>query len=83
MQRKVCTRKVDELGRIVLPQDARSALKIGEKQSLDIYLDDDSIIIRKNNKKPDCVLCGDSETQFVEIKRSYICTNCISEIKDN
>lgn len=83
MQRKVCTRKVDELGRIVLPQEARSALQIGEKQSLDIYLDDNAIIIRKNDKLPVCVLCGDSETQLVEVKRSYICTNCISEIKDN
>lgn len=83
MQRKLCTRKVDELGRIVLPLEARNTLEIREKQNLDIYIEDDSIIIRKNNKQPVCALCGESEVELAEIKHAHICTNCISEIKDS
>lgn len=41
------TRKVDELGRIVLPIDYRQALNISEKDELEITLDDDKIILRK------------------------------------
>ena len=83
MQRKLCTRKADELGRIVLPLEARSALEIREKQNLDIYIEDDSIIIRKNNKQPICALCRESDSELEEIKHVYICSNCISEIKDS
>lgn len=82
MQRKLCSRKVDELGRVVLPQEARNALEIGVKQNLDIYLNDDSIIIRKNTEQPTCVICGDSENELIEIRHSAICITCVSEIKD-
>lgn len=81
MQRKLCTRKIDELGRIVLPLEARSTLNIGTKQNLDIYLNDDSIIIRKNTEQPTCAICGDSDIELIEIKHSSICITCISEIK--
>lgn len=82
MQRKVCTRKIDELGRIVLPQVVRCALNIGTKQNLDIFLDDDSVILRKNTERPTCAICGDSDIELIEIKHSSICITCISEIKD-
>ncbi|MDD4493965.1 MAG: AbrB/MazE/SpoVT family DNA-binding domain-containing protein [Eubacteriales bacterium] len=82
MKRKVCTRKIDELGRIVLPQEVRCALNIGTKQNLDIYLDDDSVILQKNTEQPTCVICGDSDVDLLEIKHSTVCINCISEIKD-
>lgn len=82
MERKVCIRKIDELGRIVLPQEVRCALNIGPKQNFDIFLDDDSVILRKNTEQPTCVICGDSDVDLLEIKRSNVCIDCISEIKD-
>ena len=82
MKRKVCTRKIDELGRIVLPQEVRCALNIGTKQNLDIFLDDDSIILRKNIEQATCVMCGDSDVDLLEIKHSTVCIDCISEIKN-
>ena len=50
--RKLCTRKVDELGRIVLPQEARAALEILDKQNLDVYIEEDAIIIKKIANSP-------------------------------
>lgn len=80
--RKLCTRKVDELGRIVLPQEARTALGILEKQNLDVYIEEDAIIIRKNCELPVCTLCGESENELIEVGHSLFCSDCISKIKD-
>ena len=82
MQRKLCTRKVDELGRIVLPLEARSVLGVKEKQSLDVYLDADTILLKPNNDIPACHLCGESEVQLKEVNHYLICCNCIAKIKE-
>ncbi|MDD4474957.1 MAG: AbrB/MazE/SpoVT family DNA-binding domain-containing protein [Eubacteriales bacterium] len=82
MQRKLCTRKVDELGRVVLPQEARTALGIKEKQSFDIYIDEDIILLKINNDIPVCCLCGESEVQLMEVNHSLLCNNCIAKIKE-
>ena len=82
MQRKLCTRKVDELGRIVLPLEARTALGIKEKQSFDIYIDEDSILLKRNNDLPICCLCGESEAQLTDVNHSLICSSCITKIKE-
>ena len=48
-------RKVDELGRIVLPIEMRRTLDIGEKDALEIYVEGSSVILKKY--KPSCVFC--------------------------
>ena len=80
--RKLCTRKVDELGRIVLPQEARTALGILEKQNLDVYIQEDAIIIKKNCELSMCTLCGESENELIKVGQSFIWSDCISNIKD-
>ncbi|CAM5212588.1 AbrB family transcriptional regulator OS=Ureibacillus acetophenoni OX=614649 GN=SAMN05877842_12313 PE=4 SV=1 [Ureibacillus acetophenoni] len=40
-------RKVDELGRVVIPIELRRTLGIAEKDTLEIYVDDDRIILKK------------------------------------
>lgn len=40
-------RKVDELGRVVLPIELRRNLDINEKDALEIFVDDDRIILKK------------------------------------
>jgi len=82
MVRKLCTRKIDELGRIVIPQEVRNILKINEKQSLDIYIEEDAIIIKKNCVLPVCTLCGESENKLLEVGNALVCSDCISKIKD-
>lgn len=80
--RKLCTRKVDELGRIVLPQEARNALEILDKQNLDVYIEEDAIIIKKNCELPICALCGESENELIKVGHSLVCSDCITNIKD-
>lgn len=70
-------RKVDELGRVVIPIELRRTLDIGEKDSLEIYVDGESIILKKY--EPACVFCGNAAD--VEIyKGKRVCHNCLNEL---
>lgn len=71
-------RKVDELGRIVLPIELRRTLDIAEKDSIEIYVDGSSIILKKY--EPTCVFCGDAKGITV-YKGKNVCANCIKELK--
>lgn len=71
-------RKVDELGRIVLPIELRRTLDIAEKDSLEIYVDGSQIILKKY--EPSCIFCGDARN-VVNYKGKNICTTCLNEMK--
>ena len=49
-------RRVDELGRVVLPIEIRRILDIEERDPLEIFLDEDRIVLRK--LQPTCIFCG-------------------------
>lgn len=70
-------RKVDELGRIVLPKELRTQFEIAEKDPLEIYTEDDKIILKKY--EPQCVFCKDATDVFV-FKGKNICPHCAKEI---
>ena len=72
-------RKVDELGRVVIPIELRRTLSINEKDALEIYVDTDKIILRKYEPTCSCVFCGnaDNVTQF---RGKNICSDCIKEM---
>lgn len=72
-------RKVDELGRIVIPIELRRTLSIEEKNSLEIYLDEKSIILRKYEPSCACVFCGNAD-QVTKFKGKNVCTECVAEI---
>ncbi len=72
-------RKVDELGRIVLPIEMRRTLDIEEKDALEIYVEGDSIILRKYQAA--CVFCGSSKG-VVNFKGRCVCAKCVSQLKD-
>jgi len=72
-------RKVDELGRIVLPIEMRRTLDIAEKDSLEIYVDGDSIVLRKYQAA--CVFCG-SLRSVVAFKGRNVCSDCIARLKE-
>ncbi|MDQ7092766.1 MULTISPECIES: AbrB/MazE/SpoVT family DNA-binding domain-containing protein [Desulfosporosinus] len=66
-------RKVDELGRIVLPIELRRTLGIDEKDALEIYVDQEKIILKKY--EPACVFCGNaSDNQLFHGKN--VCREC-------
>ena len=71
-------RKVDELGRIVLPVEMRRTLDIAEKDSLEIYVDGDSIILRKYQAS--CVFC-DSLRNVISYRGRNVCSDCIEKLK--
>jgi transcriptional pleiotropic regulator of transition state genes len=73
-------RKVDELGRVVLPIELRRTLDIGEKEAVEIYVQDDSVILRKYESS--CIFCGNAK-DIRTFREKHICQNCISELANN
>ena len=72
-------RKVDELGRVVIPIEIRTKLNIAEKDPIEIYVDGSSIILKKF--EPNCVFCGNTKN-VVEYKDKLVCAKCIKNISD-
>ena len=72
-------RKVDELGRIVLPIELRRTLDIAERDELEIYLDDDKVILRKY--EPSCIFCTNVEG-ITLYKNKRICAECLAALKE-
>ncbi|SFD43920.1 AbrB/MazE/SpoVT family DNA-binding domain-containing protein [Clostridium uliginosum] len=73
-------RRVDELGRIVIPIELRRTLDIAEKDALEIYVDGEQIILKKY--EPACIFCGDAR-DVTNYKGKNVCTKCLDEIKNN
>jgi len=71
-------RKVDELGRVVLPIELRRTLDIAEKDALEIYVDGATIILRKY--EPACIFC-DNAKDIKVYKGKNICPECLSALK--
>jgi len=71
-------RKVDELGRIVLPIEMRRTLDIAEKDALEIYVEGSSVILKKY--KPSCIFC-DTAKDVSEFKGKNVCPKCLKELK--
>lgn len=70
-------RKVDELGRIVIPIELRRTLDIGVKDSLEIYVEDDQIILKKY--MPACTFCNNASNITI-FKNKNICSDCLAEM---
>lgn len=71
-------RKIDELGRIVIPIELRRNLDIDVKDSLEIFVDEEHIILKKY--APACIFCG--QAKGVEpYKGKNICPACREDLK--
>lgn len=71
-------RKVDELGRVVIPIELRRTLNIAERDALEIYVDGEQIVLKKY--EPACLFCGNAEN-VVNYKGKNICKLCLDELK--
>ena len=71
-------RRVDELGRIVLPAEIRQAMDINVKDSLEIYTNGDTIVLQKYQQS--CVFCTADE-DLVYFSEKRICPACLEKIK--
>ena len=74
------SRKVDQLGRIVLPVELRRNLDISEERdSLEVFVDGEKIILKKY--APACVFCANARNVF-SFKGKNICIHCLDELKE-
>ena len=71
-------RRVDELGRVVIPIELRRTLEIAEKDALEIYVDGEQIILKKY--QPACIFCSNAK-DVENYKGKNICKSCMAELK--
>lgn len=71
-------RPVDALGRVVIPVELRRNLGIKTEDSLEIFVDEQYIMLKKYERS--CVFCGDAEDVTV-IHGKSVCKKCIEEMK--
>ena len=76
----VTSRKLDDLGRVVLPIEVRQALDLSQGAVIDIGIEDDQIILRKAQSS--CIICNGAEN-LCEIKGKHICESCMNIIKES
>ena len=72
-------RKVDELGRIVLPIELRRTLDIEVRDEMEIYIDDGKIVLQKF--EPCCTFCGSAQ-QLTTFCGKNICNECVKHISN-
>lgn len=73
-------RKVDDLGRIVLPIELRRMLDIAERDELEIYIENDHIILQKF--EPACIFCG-GVRGLVSYREKNVCQDCIRKMSEH
>ncbi len=71
-------RKVDELGRVVIPIELRRTLQIEQKDALEIYVDGEMIILKKY--EPACIFCGNA-SNIRHFREKNICISCLKEMQ--
>ena len=72
-------RRVDELGRIVLPIELRRTLDIAERDTLEIVVEGSAVILKKY--RPTCIFC-DSARDIAIFKGKNICPKCLRELQE-
>lgn len=72
-------RKVDELGRMVLPSELRKRFGIGEGDYLAISVEGQRIVLQK--VESGCIFCDDTES-LVDFKDKYICSGCLASLRN-
>lgn len=72
-------RRVDELGRVVIPIEIRNKFGIAEKDPIEIFVDGSNIVLKKYEQN--CIFCGNTK-KLLEYKGRLVCDKCASQIKE-
>lgn len=72
-------RKVDNLGRIVIPRELRRVLNIEECDPVEIFMENETIVLRKY--EPGCNCCGAVDNNLIKVGQVSLCKQCISNFK--
>ena len=70
-------RRVDKLGRIVIPMELRKVLNISNRDAIEIFSQDNTLILRKY--EPSCIFCGEMG-ELIVYKEKKVCRNCANKI---
>lgn len=70
-------REMDALGRVVFPIEMRNMMNIKKGDPLEIFIDEDKIILKKY--LPGCIFCGNVE-DLIKFKGKNVCQSCLKEI---
>ena len=70
-------RRMDELGRVVIPIEIRNQFNIVEKDPIEIYVEGSSIVLKKF--EPNCIFCGNTKN-LLNYKDKLICKDCSTKI---
>ena len=70
-------RRVDELGRVVIPKEIRNKLDIQEKDPIEIYVQEDCVILKKYESN--CIFCGNTK-DLIEYREKLICKKCLKDL---
>lgn len=71
-------RKIDELGRIVLPIETRKRLELASGDGVEIFVEKDRVILKKY--APACIFCGEVDN-VLSYNDKKICRGCLEELK--
>ncbi len=72
-------RKIDELGRVVIPKSVREILDIPNESPLEIFIDEDRIVLQKY--QPSCIFC-DSVDNILFFNKKRVCEACLKKLKE-
>lgn len=73
-------RRIDNLGRVVLPIELRRLFDIDKEDPVEIFVDDNYIMLKKY--QPACIFCNDAK-DVVNFKGKNICEKCLAEMKNH
>ncbi len=72
-------RRVDELGRVVIPIELRNKFGIAEKDPIEIFVDGSNIVLKKF--EPNCIFCGSSK-KLSTYKDKLVCDKCLAKLSE-
>lgn len=72
-------RRLDELGRIVIPIELRRTLDLADRECLEIFTEGNQIILKKY--QPACIFCGEAK-DVINYKGKNVCKQCLEDIKN-
>lgn len=71
-------RKLDVLGRIVIPMELRKTFDLQINDPIEIFIDGSDIVLRKY--QPSCIFCGEA-SGVISVYGKNVCKSCLEEIK--
>jgi len=73
-------RKIDSLGRVVLPKEIRNIYNLNVNDTIEIFVEDDEQIILKKYDKA-CIFCKKTK-DIIEYEGKSVCKNCLKKLNN-